>query len=264
MAASIPSAAFTQFPLPINFPGANSTLRPDFFYRNGQSGVPFSWQWDGTKAYLGFTESGVYMIYIQHILVGNVNDFGTTGSGWTGVAHHAITGSQGSVLDWHFTMSNSTTANVVSSNGPAVSAVIDCEDPELDFTEFSWNLGTGGSATATSANNVEIRVVALPPGAVALIRKELRLRKGEEKTVDDMKPKMEEMFKEWMAKIEAEKLKPQRAEDEKKATLSLTSSALLQTLEERLEAAKTARDPEVTTTTTTERWFVPRQSSRKA
>lgn len=197
MTSAIPTAAFTTNPPISNFP-STQTVSPNFYYLGGQNGVTVSWQYDGTKAYLGFTESGVYFVHISNA-VDTPADFGTANSGWNTIGHHAITGSQGSVLHTHTTYSNSTSA--ASGNGPSVFATVDCEDPELDFFEFVWNVGTGGSSTVTSSGGAsELRVVALPPEATFLIRKQLRQQRAEEKALEDTKPKLEAMFAEFLRK----------------------------------------------------------------
>lgn len=193
LANSIPTAAFTQSPVPANSPG-NMQFSPSFYYRQGANGVPITYQYDGTHGYMGFAESGVYLVFLQITTVGNVNDFGTTASGFV-LTHKTQAGSTGSVLETHTTYCNNTTG---VTTGPAVSCVFDCEDPELDWLQLDWTLGTGGSATATNTNNVELHVVALPPEVVSVTRKLLRQQKAEEKALEDTRPKLEAMFAEFL------------------------------------------------------------------
>lgn len=226
------------------------------------TGLQLSALWTGTSLILGFPESGVYLICYQ-VVIFTAADFGTTQSGPNAITHAAVVGSTGSVLHSHVTQSTALSA-AGGSAGPVVLAVVDVEDPDLDFFQIgSWTVGTGGSLTVTGTSVTEdFRVVALPPEATNLMRKQKRKIEEEAKTVEDMKPKLEKMFEDWAAKVSASQLKPQRVETGTEA-LSLSSSVLLQTLEERLEAKKKATDLDVATTTATERWFVPRSSSKK-
>jgi len=173
----------------VNFPGLSNPV----------NGIQMTGLWNGTAFYLGFPESGVYLITLQMPNIGAVADLGTAGTGFGAMTHVAVAGSQGSVLHQHTTYSNSTTVTG-GSVGPALQAVVDCEDPELDFFNTGYVVGTGGSATATAFSFMEMRVVALPPEVTTLFRKQMRAQRAEEKALEDTKPKLEAMFTEFLRK----------------------------------------------------------------
>lgn len=151
-----------------------------WFARNAfEFGIKNTVQFDGNNEWWGFPESGVYFCILMNTTVAHAADFGTTASGWAGWTHAAVTGAQGSVLETHANFENATSAAAMS--GPASFAIIDVEDPGLDFfSPGSWTLGAGGSSTvSTGISTSEMRVIALPPEATGQLRKLLRRERKE-------------------------------------------------------------------------------------
>lgn len=159
------------------------------------NGVPMGVQFEAmtTREWWQFPEAGVYLAILQNTVITSA-DFGSTSAGFGGWI--ARSGGSGSILHSHST--RSTTISTTNGEGPMALAVIDVEDPQTDFfSPGSWSVGTGGSATTTQVTACELRVVALPPTVSVLLKRFLRKRKDEEKTVDDMKERLEGMFERW-------------------------------------------------------------------
>lgn len=145
-------------------------------------GLKLGVQYDGTNEWFQFPGPGVYFVEIQ-VLNFVAADFGSTHSGFGGWVHHSTTGSTGSVLHSHTAAANSSSSLIGS--GPVAVAVIDVEDPLLDFfSPGNWILGTGGSATNTSTTSAEMRAILLPPEATQFLRRKDREEKKEKELFD--------------------------------------------------------------------------------
>jgi len=131
--------------------------------------------------------------------------------------------------------------------------VLNVEDPLLDF--FSpgiWHVGTTGSSTVTTTASSELRFIALPPETTYSMRKELRMKKAEEKTITDMTPQLEKLFAKWMAQQGCDAMRTLVPADiavppDKDAILSVKR-------EERKAELLTPRDS----------WFIPKTRSLKS
>jgi len=159
------------------------------------NGVVVSVQFDGTQEWFGFNEAGVYLAIIEALAI-TPADMGSTPSGYTGWVVNPIAGHQGSVLSAQ--VIKSTAISSGAGIGPTAIAILNVDDPLLDFfSPGTWTVGTGGSSTDTGrATLYALRVVSLPPQAVALYRKQLKETQREEKEFEDMKGKYEALIEE--------------------------------------------------------------------
>jgi len=215
-------------------------------------GVKVKVLWDGTHEWWSFSSAGVYLVVYNQVAIGTGADLGTSYSGWGGWTHASVAGSQGSVLHEHSTVVNSTSYISASGGGPVAVGVLNVEDPLLDF--FSpgiWHVGTTGSSTVTTTASSELRFIALPPETTYSMRKELRMKKAEEKTITDMTPQLEKLFAKWMAQQGCDAMRTLVPADiavppDKDAILSVKR-------EERKAELLTPRDS----------WFIPKTRSLK-
>lgn len=169
--------------------GAASVNNTWKFRELASSGLKVNYQFDGTREWWGFPESGVYFVMENLTTPPAGSDLGSTQSGWSGWTHKTVTGSSGSVLHAHSTLVNSTTSP--TNNDSAVAfGILDVEDPLLDFfSPGTWSVGTGGSATNTAGTMnqaVEFRAVALPPESTLLLRRGLKSEKERGALLDEL------------------------------------------------------------------------------
>jgi len=155
------------------FPGSQT-----FWYNNvtDSYGVTMRVISDGVREYFLFPEAGVYLVAQHHAAVSTAADYGTAGSGFGNMTHYGT--GKGSVLQFHTTVATAISAALAS--GSVVISTINVENPDNDFFSPDWLVGTGGSTTLTgTTNEFEVRIVALPPTATSLIRKQLREAKSD-------------------------------------------------------------------------------------
>jgi len=239
-----------NFVPPQNISGGSASASTWLAIGNGAAleyGVRAKVLWDGTNEWWSFPSSGVYLAVELNNNNGTNSDMGTVRSGWNGWTHATIAGSQGSVLHSHNAKTNATVAGGVMCLG-----ILNCVDPELDFfSPGTWDTETGSTTTMTTATTVEVLFMALPPETSALLRKMLKMKKAEEKTITDMTPQLEKLFARWMAQQSYDATRTLLPVEE----LALDKSeALSVKREERKAGPLTPRDS----------WFIPRTRSLKS
>jgi len=141
------------------------------------------------STYFWFPGAGVYLMCFQ-FQVQHEADVGSIEAHWSG---SPVMFGQATLLeaDWNDT----TTIAATSNSDQLVHLVISITDPVEDYVQLGTC--TFGTSTATASSGGSLRVIALPNETTARVRKMLKKKKEEAKTVDDMKGRLESMFETW-------------------------------------------------------------------
>lgn len=164
------------------------------FYVASNSGVMMNGvqtyvQWDGTHTYFWFNTPGVF--FCEMVVACTPSDVGTSEAH---MFNSAVSYGNATVLNTNH--NDLTTIAATSNSYTILNFVVLILDPETDGVQIGTTSFTTTTVSTTQANGI-MRVIALPEDAVLLFKKEMKKQKEEEKTVDDMKERLEGLFERW-------------------------------------------------------------------
>jgi len=173
-------------------PPAQGNWRVDNSHGPLFNGIPLRVLWDGSRTYFYFPSPGVFLMeWVMQSFT--PADVGTSAAGWT---TNFLFGPTAQVL-----VANQPRTTTIASTSIALlmySATVSIEEPEDDYiSPGACNFTT---TTASSQTTVHLRVTSLPAEAAYRLKKSLKKRKEEEKTVEDMEPQIEQLIARYLAK----------------------------------------------------------------